>query len=524
MLYDEKIWMGQDYDGAEKLCILPEMVNRHGLITGATGTGKTITLKVMAESLSEMGVPVFLSDVKCDLAGMLLPGTETQDMAERKKYFGLDAAGFRYQGYPVEFWDVEGKGGLPLRTTISEFGPTLLARLLELSELQADILSIVFRIADEHQLLLLDTKDLRAMLQHVAEHSKEYSETYGNMSKQSLNAILRAVVALETEGGDRFFGEPAIDIHDFMVKGADGKGCINIMDARKTMQNPRIYSTFMLYMLSELFEQMPEVGDMAEPSMVFFFDEAHLLFEGAPKALIAKIEQVVKLIRSKGIGVYFISQNPADIPDTVLAQLGNKVQHALRAYTPAEKKRVHAAAQAFRANPAFDTEAVLEELGTGEALISFLDQDGRPQMVRRARILPPESKMGPVEESERTAAIKASALYQKYAEMIDRDSAYEYFKRKSGQEELERQEAKEAEEREKREAREQESMAKQEEKERKKKLATVKSVGRSTAGTLGREVGYAVGKELFGSSIGRRIGGNIGAALGRGILDTLLGR
>ncbi len=534
MLYDGKVWIGTDQDTNERVSILPQMANRHGLIAGATGTGKTITLKVLAESLSEAGVPVFLSDVKGDLAGMVQPGADSPDMQKRREAFGLDAAGFRCQSFPTVFWDIEGIRGLPLRTTISEMGPTLLSRLLEISDLQADILTIIFRIADENKLLLLDTKDLRAMLQHVAENTKEYSSEYGNMSAQSINAILRAVVALETAGGDRFFGEPAVDIHDFFRTDAEGRGTINILDAASTIRNPLIYSTFMLYMMSELFEQLPEVGDPDKPKMVFFFDEAHLLFDGAPKALLNKIEQVVKLVRSKGVGIFFITQNPSDIPDSILAQLGNKVQHALRAYTPAEEKKIRSAAESFRANPAFDTEKVLMNLGTGEALVSVLDAKGCPEMARRCRILPPESRMGAIDDIARKRVIGASDLSRKYDESVDRDSAYEFLKRKTAltEEQLQKekdaaaqakQDAKTQAAEEKEAAKAQEKADREAEKEKKERMTAIKGVGRSTAGTLGREVGYAVGKSVFGNSFGRRIGGNIGAALGRGILNTLFG-
>ncbi len=524
MLLDGKVWAAVDKDSGERVCILPNMANRHGLIAGATGTGKTVTLKVLAESFSAMGVPVFLSDVKGDLAAMIKAGEDTEDMRKRIERFGLEGTGFGFRAYPVEFWDLDGKRGLPLRTTISEMGPTLLSRILDITPLQTDILSIVFKIADDEQLLLLDSKDLRSMLQFVGENAKEYSAEYGNMTKQSLNAILRGVVALESAGGDHFFGEPAIDIHDFFRTDSDGRGVINILDARDTIRNPKIYSTFMLYMLSELFEQLPEVGDAAKPKMVFFFDEAHLLFDGAPKVLLEKIEQVVKLIRSKGVGIYFITQNPADVPDGVLSQLGNKVQHALRAYTPAEAKKIRAAAQSFRANPAFDTEAVLAELGTGEALVSFLDAEGKPEVVRRTNILPPESRFGSLDDAERVQAIRGSALFSKYDEAIDRDSAYEFLKRHAEMTEAELQQAKEEMEAAKQAEKEAKAKEKAEEKAKRQKASVIKGVGRTTVGTLGREAGSAIGKKVLGNSFGKRVGGNIGAALGRGLMDTIFGR
>lgn len=521
MLREDTIWTALDMDNNETVSILPNMANRHGLIAGATGTGKTITLKVLAESFSDLGVPVLLSDVKGDLAGMIHPGAETEDMKKRIAAFRLDEADFRFRSYPTAFWDIEGKRGMPLRTTVSEFGPALLSRLLGLSELQTDILTILFRIADEEDLLLLDLKDLKSMIQHVAENNKEYSIEYGNMTSQSLHAILRAVVSLETEGGEQFFGEPAIDIHDFFRTDANGRGVINILDAQKTVINTKIYSTFMLYLMAELFEQMPEVGDAEKPKMVFFFDEAHLLFDHAPKVLLEKIEQVVKLIRSKGIGIFFITQNPSDVPDAVLAQLGNKIQHALRAYTPSETKKIKAAAASFRPNKMFNTEEALTKLGTGEALISFLDSTGSPEMVRRCRILPPQSAMGAIEDSARQSTLASSPLFSKYAAFIDRDSAYEVLKRKAdAQFALAEQKAKEeAEVREK--EREEKEKAKQEDKNKKNVMSGVKSVGRSTAGTVGREVGYAVGTSILGKGFGRRLGGNIGAALGRGLFGTL---
>ncbi|WP_031549780.1 helicase HerA-like domain-containing protein [Oribacterium sp. FC2011] len=515
MLYNNTIWAGLDMDTNEKVCILPRMANRHGLIAGATGTGKTITLKVLAESFSNMGVPVFLSDIKGDLSGMIKPGVDNANMQERIQYFGLDKEGFTYQNFPTQFWDISGKKGLPLRTTVSEFGPTLLSRILGLTDLQTNILTIIFRIADEENLLLLDTKDLRSMVQYVAQNNKKYSSQYGNMTTASLNAILRSIVALETAGADKFFGEPAIDIHDFFRQDSDGRGMINILEAESTVQNPVIYATFMLYMLSELFEQLPEVGDREKPKMVYFFDEAHLLFNDAPKALVDKIEQVVKLIRSKGVGIFFITQNPSDVPDSVLAQLGNKIQHALHAYTPSEEKKVKAAADSFRVNKNFSTVEVLQNLGTGEALISFLDEEGKPDNVRRCRVLPPQSLMGPADDSSRLMVINSSDFAEKYSEEVDRDSAYEFFKRltdeataEAARIEAEKQAEKDA-----------EALAKAQEKANRGRMTAVKSVGRSTAGTLGREAGGAIGKTFLGT-FGKRVGGNIGAALGRGLLDT----
>lgn len=529
MYYNQEIWMAAA--GEKKISLLPKMANRHGLIAGATGTGKTVTLKVMAESFSDCGVPVFLADVKGDLAGMCEPGIESADMNKRIKQFGLADAGFRFQSYPVCFWDIFGKSGIPLRTTISEMGPTLLARLMDLNATQSDILRVVFKIADDDGLLLIDTKDLKSMLQYVYENSKEYSAEYGNMAKQSISAIIRAVVALEDAGGEQFFGEPALNIRDWFSTDTNGKGTINILDCRSLINTPLMYSTFLLWMMSELFETLPEIGDMEKPRMVFFFDEAHLLFENASKALLQKIEQVVKLIRSKGVGIYFITQNPSDIPNDVLAQLGNKVQHALHAYTPAEQKKVKAAAESFRPNPAFDTMEALTSLGTGEALISFLDREGKPSVVEKCKVLPPQSRMGAVDDSLRKQKTEQNLLYLRYEEMIDRDSAYELLMRKSAEteklkaEEMELAAArKEEEKQQKLKEKEEEKRLKLKEKEaekaKKQQAAAIGRVAKTATGTIGREVGNELGKKV-GGSFGKRLGGNIGAALGRGLLDTL---
>lgn len=543
MFYNGMIWMADD--NGQKLAIHPRMANRHGLIAGATGTGKTITLKVMAESFSDAGVPVFLADVKGDLAGMCRPGQNTEDMAGRIEEFGLSETGFEYQAYPVCFWDIFAKKGLPLRTTISEMGPTLLARLMGLTETQTEVLSIVFRIADDEGLLLLDTKDLRAMLNYVSDNNKEYTSMYGSLPKQSINSILRNLSALEEQGADQFFGEPALDIHDWFRMDYQGRGMINILHSESLINNPMMYSTFMLWMLSELFEIMPEAGDCDKPKMVFFFDEAHLLFDDAPKALMQKLEQVIKLVRSKGVGIYFITQSPRDIPDGILAQLGNKIQHALHAYTPSEQKAVKAAADSFRTNPALNTKEALGQLGIGEALVSFLDEKGIPEMVKRARILPPQSLMGPIHDSDRQSEIQNQILYSKYGTMIDRDSAYEFFQRKLKQEQqaetqrqeeemLRREEEKEAKEAAKEaqwKAREEAKALQQQEKARAKekeaaeraKRRVVTNVARTTGGTIGRELGNELGKSV-GGSFGKRLGGNIGASIGRGILGTLFGK
>ena len=441
-MYSEgKIWLAQS---DKNLFLLPAMANRHGLIAGATGTGKTITLKVMAESFSDMGVPVFLADVKGDLSGMCRPGVETEDMQRRIERFGIE--GWEYKSYPTRFWDIFGEKGIPVRVTVSEMGPTLLGRLLNLTEIQTGVLNIVFRVADEHGLLLLDLKDLRAMLQFVGENRAEFTTMYGNVSAASVGAIQRALLAFEDEGGEQFFGEPELDIRDWMRTGPYGRGYINILSSQRLIQSPKTYATFLLWMMTELFERLPEVGDLEKPRMIFFFDEAHLLFTDAPKALVQKIVQVVKLIRSKGVGIYFISQSPSDIPNDVLAQLSNKVQHALRAYTPSEQKSIRAAAKAFRANPAFDTETALTELGVGEALVSFLDENGIPGIVERAKILPPQSMMGIADEGAVRSVIVSDEFDLKYREDQDRESAFEVLQAATAElEEQRRREAEEAE-------------------------------------------------------------------------------
>ena len=511
MYQDKKILVAMS--GEEKVYIYPKMANRHGLIAGATGTGKTVTLKVLAESFSACGVPVFLADVKGDLAGMCKKGTMNNNVRERVDAMGLDKMGYDFEAFPTNYWDVYAEKGLPLRTTVSEMGPLLLSRILGLNDTQTAIMSVLFKIADDEDLLLVDTKDLRAMLQYVGEKSKEYSLTYGNISKQSLAAIIRAVIALEAEGGDKFFGEPALNIADWFTTDCEGRGNIQVLDCQKLINFPTMYATFLLWMMSELFETLPEAGDREKPKMVFFFDEAHLLFDDAPKALLDKVEQVVKLIRSKGVGIYFITQNPRDIPDEVLAQLGNKVQHALHAYTPKEQKAVKAAADSFRENPAFKTYDTLLELGIGEALISVLDEKGVPTMVKRATILPPQSQMGPIEDNDRESEIKNSLLYIRYNESYDRDSAYEFLQRRN----IANAEAKATEA--KRAADEKEA-AKQAAAKEKQKKKLVKSVANSAAGTIGREIGNTVGKSV-GGKFGKKLGGNIGATLGRGLLSTL---
>ena len=551
MLRENKIWIGNN-DQGQPVSIIPKMANRHGLVAGATGTGKTVTLKVMAETFSDMGIPVFMADVKGDIAGMMLPGADSEDMQARIQRFGLAEHGFEYQGYPVCLWDIYGSKGIQLRTTISEMGPLLLSRILDLNELQSDILTIVFKIADDNGLMLIDTKDLKAMLTWVDEHSAEFQQDYGKISSASIGVIIRAIVALETAGGDVFFGEPALALSDWLAQ-ENGKGMINILDSSSLINNGRLYSTFLLWLLSELFEMMPEVGDLEQPKMVFFFDEAHLLFNDAPKALLEKIEQVVKLIRSKGVGVYFCTQNPRDIPDGVLAQLNNKIEHGLRAYTPADQKAVRAAADSFRENPAFDTYETILNLGTGEAVVSVLGEDGIPGMDEKVYILPPRSFMGSISDEQRDQKVKASLLYSKYATAVDPDSAYEILQRKGLEaaqeaeaqaaeaaaaaeaakaEEAARKEAEKAEaaaqkaaEKEAKEAakaaEKAEAAAKKEaEKAEKARQKEIKKVGNSVLGTVGREVGKTVGGK-FGK-FGKTLGGNLGSQLGRGILNTLI--
>ncbi len=408
-----------------ELALLPALANRHGLITGATGTGKTITLQVLAERFSSIGVPVFMADVKGDLSGLAASGIDSPKLRQRLQSLGF--SDWLPAKFPAAFWDVTGEQGHPVRATISDMGPVLLARLLNLNDTQSGVLQLVFKIADDNGLLLLDLKDLRTMVQHVGEHAREFTTEYGNVSAASIGAIQRGLLTLAEQGGEAFFGEPMLNINDLMQTDGSqgGKGIVNILAADKLMASPRLYSTFLLWLLSELFEQLPEVGDMDKPKLVFFFDEAHLLFNEAPPALLEKIEQVVRLIRSKGVGVYFVTQNPLDIPDSVLGQLGNRVQHALRAFTPRDQKAVKTAADTLRANPAFDAVAAITELGVGEALLSFLDEKGRPNVVERAFILPPASRIGPLTADERQAVIKTSLVYGVYEKAVDRESAYE---------------------------------------------------------------------------------------------------
>lgn len=411
----------------QELFLLPQMANRHGLITGATGTGKTVTLQTLAESLSRIGVPVFVSDVKGDLSGLSKAGGSNQKITERVSQLNLE--NFVHRAYPVTFWDVFGTVGHPLRATISDLGPLLAGRMLNLNEVQQGVLALVFKVADDNGLLLLDLKDLRTTLQYIGDHAADFTTEYGNISTASIGAIQRGLLQIETQGGDSFFGEPMLNIADMIQTDANGYGMINLLAADKLISSPKVYSTMLLWLLSELFENLPEAGDLAKPKLVFFFDEAHLLFNDAPEALLTKIEQVVRLIRSKGVGIYFVTQNPADVPDKILGQLGNRIQHALRAFSPRDQKAVKSAAETMHDNPALDEESVITVMGVGEALVSCLDEKGRPNIVERALIVPPQAQIGPISETERNAIIQGSLLFGHYEKIVDRESAYENIKK-----------------------------------------------------------------------------------------------
>ncbi|MBN2433094.1 MAG: DUF853 family protein [Acidobacteria bacterium] len=474
--------------GERDVMLLPRMANRHGLIAGATGTGKTVSLRVLTEHFSHSGVPVFMADVKGDLSGIVRPGGDHKKINERIGMLGLE--NFTFEGYPVMFWDVYGQQGHPVRTTISEMGPLLLARLLDLNETQSGILSLIFKIADDNGLLLLDLKDLRSMTQFVGENAREFRMEYGNISPASVGSIQRRLLTLEEAGGDLFFGEPALSIQDFMQTDAQGRGLISILTADKLMLSPKIYTTFLLWLLSELFEELPEVGDPPKPKLVFFFDEAHLLFEEAPRALLEKIEQVVRLIRSKGVGVYFVTQNPLDLPDDVLGQLGNRIQHALRAFTPRDQKAVKAAAQTFRQNPALNTEQVITQLGVGEALVSFLDEKGAPTVVERCWVCPPHSRLQPIDEAEREQVIRRSIVYGFYEKLVDRESAYEKLTQRA------------------------EKLAVQQEAAARRATATKPQASRRRSDTV---------LESFAKSTVRSVGSQIGRQIVRGILGSIFG-
>jgi Predicted ATPase len=420
---DRKLYVAHGPSG--RICINGKMANRHGLIAGATGTGKTVSLQVLAETFSQAGIPCFMADMKGDLSGISQAGSMNGFIEKRCAEFGIESP--KFENCPVRFFDIYGEQGHPIRAKISSMGPTLLSRLMNLNETQEGILNIVFRIADDNGLLLIDIKDLRSMLDYVAKNANAFRSKYGNITTQSVGTIQRSLLGLEDQGADKFFGEPEFDIFDF-IQTENGKGIMNVLAADKLMLNPKLYSTFLLWLMSELYAQLPEVGDQELPKFVFFFDEAHMLFDDTPKALVDKIEQVIRLIRSKGVGIYFITQSPSDIPDSILAQLGNRVQHALRAFTPRDQKVVKAAAETFRANPAFKTEDAIMELATGEALVSFLDEKGSPSIVERAKILFPLSQIGAINVSQRDSIIKSSRLYGRYERMIDRESAFEVLK------------------------------------------------------------------------------------------------
>ena len=493
-----------------------KFANRHGLIAGATGTGKTVTLKVLAESFSRLGVPVFLADAKGDVSSLAQAGASNPKFDERIKSLGIDSIPFAAS--PVVFWDLFAEQGHPIRTTITEIGPLLLARMLNLNDTQEGVLSAVFRIADDQGMLLIDFKDLKAMIGYVSEHAAEFKAEYGNLSPASLGAIQRNLLALADQGGDQFFGEPSLNILDFIQTDSNGHGYINILAADKLMNTPKLYATFLLWMLSELFEQLPEVGDMDKPKLVFFFDEAHLLFDNASAALQEKIEQVVRLIRSKGVGIYFVTQNPLDLPESVLGQLGNRVQHALRAFTPKDQKAVKTAADTFRANPEFKVEQAITELAVGEALISCLDEQGTPQVVERAWVMPPYSSFSPISPKQRQTLISQSIVAGIYEKSLDRESAFELLQNKvverqqqAVQIEQEKQQAKEAETLAKQQAREQERIAKEQQKEAEREAKQREKLIQDTVGT-------------FAKSAARSLGGSTGQKIVRGLLGSLFGR
>ena len=567
MVDNGMIYFARKGDGeklGDKICMRPDKANRHGFICGATGTGKSVTLKVLAESFSQIGVPVFMSDVKGDMAGIAVPGTDSENMQERLDRFEIRDT-FSYRGFPVSIFDIYAQKGTPLRTTVSEMGPLLFSQVLDLNDTQTELMQVIFKIADDLGLILTDTKDMKATLQYCADHSSEFKMDYGLIPQQSASAIIRAIVALESEGADTFFGEPAIDIRDLFLTAPDGRGIINILDAETLINKPRLYSAFMLYLLSELFEVLPEVGDPEKPKMVFFFDEAHLLFKNASKSLNEKIEQVVKLIRSKGVSIFFVTQSPGDIPGAVMSQLGNKIEHGLHAYTPAEQRALNAAADAFRENPEFDTKELMQKLGTGEAVVSVLDEKGAPSMAEYAFILPPESRMGAITDEERRNAVDYSPLNNKYLTMVDNVSAYEVITGRvpgaaaasgagtvtapDGQvygntsgipaaepaaqaaadegitvdyepapQPVQQPKAKPA------------AKAEDDGGSRIGEIADsylgksgTRQVIRSTGSTIGREIGKTIGEAVLGKR-GRTIGGNIGSAIGRNLLGTLTGK
>ncbi len=496
---DNSIFLGKS-DKREELFL--SLANRHGLVTGATGTGKTVTLQIMAEGFCAAGVPVFAADVKGDLSGICMKGEPKDFLLERAKKVGIEDYGF--EETPTIFWDLFGEQGHPIRTTVSELGPLMLSRLMGLTEAQEGALNIAFKIADEEGLAILDLKDLRALLKDLADRGKEITTDYGNINDTTIGAIQRRLVVIDEQGGDKFFGEPALDIKDLMRTTRDGRGYMNILAADKLINSPMLYATFLLWLLSELFEDLPEVGDPEKPKLVFFFDEAHLLFSDAPAGLLQKIEQTVKLIRSKGVGVYFVTQNPLDVPEGVLAQMGNRVQHALRAYTPREQKAVQTAASTFRPNPKFKTEKAITELGKGEALVSVLDLKGVPTMVERTFIRPPSSRLGPITPAEREKLMKSSPVYGQYEDAVDRESAYEKLSGKAKQRAA---------------AKQQEVEAKEEAKVAKREASTSRREPQSATDRFVKGVAGSVGRQI-GTSVAR----SIGNALVRGLLGGLTRR
>jgi len=493
----------------KELAFVPKMANRHGLITGATGTGKTISLQTLAETFSDMGVPVFAADIKGDLSGVAKMGGNKESVTKRVEEYKLNAKGFQYKAFPVQFWDVFGEQGHPVRTTISELGPLLLERLLLLNDTQGAVLSLIFKIADENDLLLLDLKDLQKMLQYVGDNRADFITTYGNISTASVGSIQRNLARLESEGGEVFFGEPSLNISDLIKTDQNGKGMINILAADKLMNSPRIYTTFLLWMLTNLYDNLPEVGDLEKPKLVFFFDEAHLLFNDMPQILMEKVQQIVRLIRSKGVGIYFITQNPADIPEVILGQMGNRIQHALRAYTPNDQKAVRVAADTFRPNPKFDTASVMTELQTGEALVSFLDEKGAPNPVERAFILPPQGQVGPLTPEERTHLIQSSLLYGLYEKNVDRISAFEIISERMNANDLQKQQLEQQKELEK-QRRDQEKAQLEEEKRKRAEAkddvwgGLLKDVGRSVQRQVGTQIGRTITRTILGAFFGKK--------------------
>ena len=503
-------------DTTQDIVLHSQFANRHGLIAGATGTGKTVTLKVLAESFSRLGVPVFLADAKGDVSSLAKAGVSSPKFDERLKTLNIESVPFAAS--PVMFWDLFGQQGHPIRTTISEIGPLLLAQMLNLNDTQEGVLSAVFRIADDQGLLLIDFKDLKAMLTYVSENAAELKAEYGNLSPASLGAIQRNLLALGDQGGEQFFGEPSLNILDFIQTDSNGQGYINILAADKLMNTPKLYATFLLWMLSELFEQLPEVGDMDKPKLVFFFDEAHLLFDNASPALQEKIEQVVRLIRSKGVGIYFITQNPLDLPESVLGQLGNRVQHALRAFTPKDQKAVKTAADTFRANPEFKVDQAITELAVGEALISCLDEQGTPQIVERGWVMPPYSSFTPITPEERQVIIGQSIVAGVYDQAVDRDSAYELLQKKV----LQQSQQKQADELEKQQSKEQDALAKQQAKEQERFAKEQQKAAEKAQRDREKLTQDIVG--TFAKSAARSLGGSTGQKIVRGLLGSLFGK